>query len=134
MYQLKSCAICHELFDPITPRRLACFTCAPDKRAYMLWRRYGVTYPQLLALRESQDNKCAISVCRKPLPAHGDGARGVAIDHDHETGAVRGLLCISCNTRLSGIEDRRWFEAAVHYLGGDPAIVPKAKGLKRLQV
>lgn len=45
-----------------------------------------------------------------------------------------GVKRFSCNTRLSGIEDRRWFEAAVHYLGGDPAIVPKAKGLKRLQV
>ncbi|QFP95755.1 HNH endonuclease [Gordonia phage CherryonLim] len=96
-FKSKNCTVCSASFDPITPRRKICFNCAPTKRAYMMWRRYGITYPQLLDLREKQEDRCAISVCRRPLPEHGDGTRGVAVDHCHETGRVRGLLCISCD-------------------------------------
>lgn len=44
-------------------------------------------------------NHCA--VC-KETPS--DGLR---VDHDHETGAVRGLLCRNCNVALGLLKDRR---------------------------
>ena len=39
------------------------------------------------------------------------------IDHCHTTGKVRGLLCHRCNTRLGGLDDKQWRDAAFRYLG-----------------
>lgn len=47
-------------------------------------------------LYEKQDSKCAI--CRVDLLKP-------VVDHNHETGEVRGLLCASCNTGLGQFED-----------------------------
>lgn len=48
-------------------------------------------------LSKMQDNKCA-------LCGLASVKRGLALDHDHETGAIRGLLCFNCNKSLG------WFE------------------------
>lgn len=37
-------------------------------------------------------------------------------DHDHKTGAKRGLLCARCNRALPGHIDRVWLLAAAEYL------------------
>jgi hypothetical protein len=46
-----------------------------------------------------QDARCAI--CRREC---GTG-RALAVDHDHATGRVRGLLCFRCNTALARYEE-----------------------------
>ena len=48
---------------------------------------------------DRQDGRCAI--CREP--AAGDLA--LAEDHDHATGAIRGLLCSRCNNGLGSFRD-----------------------------
>lgn len=63
-------------------------------------KNYGITPERFEALLASQGGKCA--VCRTPEP------RGKAtwhLDHDHETGAVRGVLCITCNIALGMLHD-----------------------------
>ena len=42
--------------------------------------------------------------------------RRLAIDHDHVTGAVRGLLCGSCNRRLGATRNSEWLRRAAEYL------------------
>lgn len=39
------------------------------------------------------------------------------IEQCHTTGKVRGLLCHRCNTRLGGLDDKQWRDAAFRYLG-----------------
>lgn len=43
--------------------------------------------------------------------------RRLAVDHNHHTGKLRGLLCASCNSGLGKLQDdRRFLEAAIIYL------------------
>ena len=60
---------------------------------------YGLTGHELVHLRREQDGKCAI--CR----AEPEPGRRLAVDHDHATGAVRGLLCRRCNMALGSFGD-----------------------------
>lgn len=68
-------------------------------RARKLKRKYGITPEQYDALFEMQAGVCAL--CQKSEPN-----RRLAVDHDHKTGAVRGLLCTACNRTLGIIETR----------------------------
>lgn len=56
-------------------------------------RRYGLTSTEYDQMLESQDSMCA--GCGDPF-----GDTTPHVDHDHETGRVRGLLCGSCNKTL----------------------------------
>jgi hypothetical protein len=50
-------------------------------------------------------------ICRQK-----ETGRRLAIDHDHVTGAVRGLLCTSCNVRLGSTRNAEWLRRAADYL------------------
>ena len=60
-------------------------------------RRYGLSKEQFEFMLESQNGVCAI--CKQTF----DGTPQV--DHSHETGLVRGLLCLCCNTGLARFKD-----------------------------
>lgn len=62
--------------------------------------KYGLTLDDYDFMLEAQGFGCAI--CGKTLAEEG---KWLAVDHDHETGAVRGLLCQSCNTMLGCASD-----------------------------
>jgi hypothetical protein len=64
-------------------------------RTYHLKRRYGITAEYADAMLTAQGGLCAIC-CSAPA-AH--------VDHDHETGAVRALLCFNCNGGLGQFKD-----------------------------
>mgnify|MGYP003340524830 CR=1 FL=1 len=62
--------------------------------------KYGVTKEFLLELYQKQEGKCAI--CDQEPQTQ---RKGLHIDHCHETGKVRGLLCHGCNTALGSFKD-----------------------------
>ncbi|MEU8683182.1 endonuclease VII domain-containing protein [Streptomyces sp. NPDC048611] len=85
--------------------------------------KYGLDpgdYDRLYAL---QNGVCAI--CQRATGK----TRRLSVDHDHETGLVRGLLCRPCNSMLGhGRDDPKFFGRAATYL-----IQPPARGLSNDQ-
>ena len=110
-------------------RRSECKTCAakakklryrkdPSKSRESNWKRQGIDmtwerYQQMLAERKGKCDICKRSGFKQAL----------AVDHNHKTGQVRGLLCSYCNHRVlrhlhdcperaAGVVDYliRWFE------------------------
>lgn len=57
---------------------------------------YGISPEVLQTMYDDQGGKCYFCGSAKPL--HGRGA--LAIDHNHDTGVVRGLLCKPCNANF----------------------------------
>ena len=62
--------------------------------------KYGLDEDELAWLTGAHDGLCAI--CGRPEPTPG---RSLAVDHDHATGTVRGLLCGRCNQTLGRMND-----------------------------
>lgn len=63
-------------------------------------RRYGMTLKGFESLERRQKSSCAICKITKP-----GGAGTWHVDHDHQTGKVRKLLCHSCNLGLGNLKD-----------------------------
>lgn len=78
---------------------------------------YGITADEYWAIYDAQGRVCYI--CRR---ANGK-VRRLAVDHDHASGLVRGLLCKSCNRGILGRarDDIEFFERAIEYLQEPPA-------------
>lgn len=74
---------------------------------------YGITAQEYSFLLQQQDNKCAC------CGADQDESHSFNVDHDHETGDVRGLLCRRCNMGIGLLgDDINGVTAAVLYLQG----------------
>lgn len=67
--------------------------CKEYNKEYILMRLYGLTLYEYEELSDLQGGLCAI--CRKPPQKN-----RLAVDHCHDTGEIRGLLCSSCNQNL----------------------------------
>ena len=74
-------------------------------------KTFGLSIEQYDAMLISQGGLCAI--CGS-VPSD---ARSLAVDHDHDTGLVRGLLCTACNVYLGRIGDSpKVLQTAIKYL------------------
>ena len=78
--------------------------------------KYGLTVEDYDRKLAEQDGKCAI--CGKPPKP--DGVRAASklhADHDHETGASRDLLCVTCNAGIGHFfDDPALLRAAAEYI------------------
>lgn len=82
-------------------------------------RRYGSTAEQYLALLEKQDGVCAICHQEETTKTKHGYTRPLHIDHDHQSGKIRGLLCMQCNSAIGMLkESRQLFDAAANYCEG----------------
>lgn len=74
----------------------------PDKHSKQRQKevlvKYGLSLEDYQNLKRAQDCKCAI--CRKTPKNH-----NLAIDHCHNTGKIRGLLCRTCNSAIGFLKD-----------------------------
>lgn len=61
-------------------------------------RRFGISESEYNGLLSEQRGGCALCGGK-------NGERRLAVDHCHQTGAVRGLLCLGCNTALGHMGD-----------------------------
>lgn len=86
----------------------------PEKyRESRLKRYYNLTGQEYQQMYQAQGGLCAI--CGNPQIS----GRQLAVDHDHESGLVRGLLCQSCNRGIGYFgDDVSRLESAVGYLRG----------------
>jgi hypothetical protein len=97
-----------------------CLTCRRGTRSHAsrsvrLTQTYGIDPAEYTMILHEQDFRCAI--CRRQPRYNLD------VDHDHKSGAVRGLLCKLCNRRLlpSVKDDVALLWSAVRYLEDPPA-------------
>lgn len=102
-------------------QRNSCARCAGDRgdsshpsycRLCYRTLPHGITATEFRDLLARQGGRCGI--CREPLTEQSS-----RIDHDHETGRVRGLLCHRCNLGLGQFGDGpAMLRRALEYLGG----------------
>lgn len=89
-----------------------------DRTRESALRQYGLTTDQYEAMHAAQGGRCAI--CRRPEVAKSSKGKALslAVDHDHGSGRVRGLLCGPCN-RAIGLfgDDVERLRTAIAYLG-----------------
>ena len=109
------CRACRKAIDARPEKRAA------DRNAYhtnkprylnsTYKRMYGIDLSRYNALFLSQGGLCAI--CKRLCPT----GRRLAVDHDHKTKRVRGLLCAKCNPMLGNANDSpAVLRAAADYL------------------
>lgn len=82
------------------------------QRNHLLKKKFGITLERYRQMHAEQGGLCAI--CMMP-----PGKKALAVDHCHETGKVRALLCGKCNPMLGlAKESPLVFMAAIAYLQG----------------
>lgn len=87
-----------------------------SKKARRSWRlksKYGLTDDEYNQMYISQNKSCAI--CESKTP--GKRVNNFSVDHCHETGVIRGLLCVRCNVLLGRLnDDLEFINKIVKYL------------------
>ena len=90
------------------------FRLAQRRSNYRL--KWGMELEEIEAMIEAQGGVCPI--CKLELVL--GGKAGAHVDHDHDVGHIRGILCANCNTGLGKFKDSPEFlRAAADYLDGD---------------
>ena len=83
-----------------------------------LKRKYNISIEEYDAMFATQNGLCAI--CQNPEKGNvgnSDSIISLAVDHCHETGKIRELLCMDCNQILGRFnDDPARFEKAAEYL------------------
>ena len=80
-----------------------------------LHRNYKITPDIFNKMWDDQNGDCAI--CKQPMQPRGRAKSAATVDHNHETGIVRGLLCRGCNHGLGCLkDDPKVLQSAAEYL------------------
>ena len=104
-----ACKECHRKFAKDYYHK----TSTPDKqRKSNLKKDFGITIEYYEELLKEQNGCCKI--CKTH---YSEFSKRLAVDHDHNTGKIRGLLCLYCNTGLGKFKDStKLLNEAIKYL------------------
>ena len=113
MNDTKTCSLCKESKprDQYYKRadsdklRASCKDCYNLKQREVTYRSLGITVDDYKAMLKEQGGRCAICRTSNPNGLRKGQKKVFSVDHCHTTGAVRGLLCSSCNTGLGCLGD-----------------------------
>ncbi len=100
------CKVCRRANDKITGKKYRQSSNGQRvQRAAGLKWKYGVTLAEYDVMFEAQGGVCAI--CGKPEIATDKSGvvKRLAVDHDHDSGKIRGLLCFKCNSMVGFVQD-----------------------------
>lgn len=83
----------------------------PERYQDLQLKKYGITWEDYRQILDDQQGVCAI--CQIECST----GKNLAVDHCHETGEVRGLLCSNCNTAIGKFKDStKNLQRAIDYL------------------
>lgn len=110
-----------------SPRPVKAVTPGTARERYLL-KTYGITEDQYKELLKKQGDSCAVCLRGKET-----FPKNLAVDHNHVTGEIRGLLCAYCNHRLVGRHrNPDLLQRVVDYISqGTGWFVPKKQKKKR---
>ena len=114
----KEIAITTALYRQLNKEKIVEYARAhKENRAdYHLQRNHGLSMGQVREMFSSQRGKCL--VCEKQMNMEGRNSGRAHVDHNHQTGKNRGLICDNCNRGLGFFHDNiRSLKNAIIYLG-----------------
>lgn len=122
-FGIRKCTCCEKDFRPVNYKNRVCKKCSKksNKKSYARTLRYGISHIQIKQLIKKQKGKCALCT-NKPK----------CVDHNHETGQTRGMLCFGCNSALNRVEVQGWAIKALKYLKKYEKV--KSKYFKNLEI
>lgn len=104
----RRCKTCHNEYFKKRMSDLRAKDPEAYRQQYRDWKtlsKYGITWKDKQNMLIAQGNKCGNKGC--PNTESGGPWNEWNIDHDHETGRIRGLLCHGCNTALGLLEESK---------------------------
>lgn len=123
-FNSKGCRWCDKSFQPVGPSHLYCSDYCKDNglsnNYYM--NNYKIGLRDVEQMLINQNNLCAI--CQEVGFKMSYNVKSpLNVDHCHETGTVRGLLCHNCNRALGLFKDNvEWLKRSISYLEGATTI------------
>lgn len=110
-YNCKDCKRAYRRANDQLPHNLA------RTKAYHFKRTYGISLEDYDVMLLEQGGVCAICGKEETHRGRSGNITPLAVDHNHVTGEVRGLLCHACNTTLGNVNDSvEILENAIAYL------------------
>ena len=105
--------LCRSCYQKANPRRKD----PASARAHRIKHRYGITVEQYEAMVLQRNNKCDVCGCEPTHPSKSaHWGNKLCIDHCHDTGKVRGLLCNDCNLAIGYGKNPATLRSAAEYL------------------
>lgn len=120
----KKCAVCSKSFNvrSVNSLKKYCSEVCKERnkpqqnKIQKLKSTYGISPEVYQNMLETQQNRCAICSTKIDGNVNSDKSRAF-VDHNHQTGKVRGLLCVHCNSIVGYCrEDKSVLLHAIQYL------------------
>lgn len=76
-----------------------------QNRRYNIKRKFGITQDDFNSMLQKQGGCCAICKNPSPTPSKPGAVHGFVVDHCHDSGHVRAILCHRCNKAIGFMDD-----------------------------